>query len=595
MMKQQVLGIIAVVALSSTIASAELVGSLHLATGQATNGFYSLAGLVTRTGDGDVETRGTVQGEFSLLPGSDTNNLPASEIKVWSSTTVILDLDRYQPGPPTGIAVWDFDLTGMSTNAWELKVDATGRRAGDSGVDEWFISINGLGRTLDTTDISTLSRGDGYDLVSDVSKYIKIGDMPVGVAVGTNTWNVTDIIEAAITNGGKVRLVYSCDGFKDDITFNNDSGLIAADSATGISVNNPMYISDDFETGSGEVPMNGWTEGGPEPKEYNNPTNEPGVLNVRDHNADERDDGAVHAGYFDTINYVLEGGVTLAEANDWFRLQMDLGIYQDDSGAELPTGRGLRLSFTDSNAPSNAGFGFLLQTSTNSAWSELHEFDTATAYGPNLDGAFYAHPFDGTLAPLFMKVTKVAGGYDIDAAWGGSAFDIVTVSNSLAETFDTLIITAGGYDFAFKMDNVYLAANVDPTFLTPYEKWYTLYGLEGSNTLYSADPDGDLYDNMYEWGLGGDPTNELDQGIASVYGGEGSIFTYTFPSNSLADDLNYYIETTENLVTGTWTNTGYDVTGTGIHSENASFAAVTNELSTVVKDEQFIKLIIEQK
>ncbi|VGO18145.1 hypothetical protein [Pontiella sulfatireligans] len=58
---KKILAIITTVALSTTLASAELVGSLQLDTNNDTNGVDRLAGFVTRTGNGNTDTRGTVQ------------------------------------------------------------------------------------------------------------------------------------------------------------------------------------------------------------------------------------------------------------------------------------------------------------------------------------------------------------------------------------------------------------------------------------------------------------------------------------------------------------------------------------------------------
>ncbi len=602
-MSKKVLSTLAVLALSATMACAELVGSLHLTDDDANSvtNITSVAGLPTRTSDGMANTRGTVEGSISILASSDpltTGSYDGVDLKGWFTSTALADLNRFGGNESGGILVWDYDLSGIVTNAWDLKIGYTRSRGTDAS--DVYISFNGMGRTLDTTVITNLTPGEAGALVSDPKKYIKIGSLPAATAEGTNVWDVTEIVTNAIANGGIIRLVYQDHTFKETVNFLEDSGLIATNTAAGVPVNDipSFYLLDTFDTDTGLVPLNGWTEGGPEPKEYNDPINGPGILSIRDLNNDERGTtNSQHAGFFDTVTYPLNQGVTLADTNDWLQLLVDLGPFQDTSGAPLPDGRRLRVSLIDSTAANNAGFGFMLQTGTNSNWSQLHQFNGPTGVGENLGGANFAHPLDGTLAPMSLNVTKVAGGYEVSGFWGTGSWAPMVVSDSLAQTFDTLTISCGGYDFAVNIDNVCIVSNVEPPPLTAYQTWAISFGLTDEDALSSADPDLDDENNLYEWATGGDPTNSLVQGIAPAFGiapVEGTnVFTYVFPSNPEADDLVYFIETTEDLVSGNWTNEGYEV-GTGIHPENAAFNAVTNQVSTEGRDHQSVRLVIEQ-
>ncbi|MBT8046306.1 MAG: hypothetical protein KJN67_03975, partial [Pontiella sp.] len=56
--------------------------------------------------------------------------------------------------------------------------------------------------------------------------------------------------------------------------------------------------------------------------------------------------------------------------------------------------------------------------------------------------------------------------------------------------------------------------------------------------------------------------------------------------------LLYYLELSDNLVSNVWTNTGYTVVGSGPFTNGLD--AVTNQISTDSKDQQFIRLKIEQ-
>ena len=133
--------------------------------------------------------------------------------------------------------------------------------------------------------------------------------------------------------------------------------------------------------------------------------------------------------------------------------------------------------------------------------------------------------------------------------------------------------------------------------VTPYEQWALQFSLSGTNALYSANPDGDNLSNLYEWGLGGDPTDALDQGVPLTHTMASDSGTnwlvYVYPRNALATDLVYYLETDTNLIFAPdWTNAHYEVTGTS--PSVGGFNYVTNRVSTEVESAQFIRLVIEE-
>jgi autotransporter-associated beta strand protein len=129
-------------------------------------------------------------------------------------------------------------------------------------------------------------------------------------------------------------------------------------------------------------------------------------------------------------------------------------------------------------------------------------------------------------------------------------------------------------------------------FATPtdqYAVWATLCDLEGGRT---DDDDGDGQLNVYEYGLGGDPTNSASLGIlpvsAVVPGGMQYIHVKLSDANS---GVTYTVKVTDDLVAPAWTTNGVDEVGVGVL--DAKFNIVTNQVSTAVKDAQFIRLIIE--
>jgi len=170
----------------------------------------------------------------------------------------------------------------------------------------------------------------------------------------------------------------------------------------------------------------------------------------------------------------------------------------------------------------------------------------------------------------------------------GSA--ISTYSIELGSTLSALELNSNGALPDLKVDEIRVGttySSVVPTGLSPYGIWATLHDLSEGET---GDDDSDGLQNLAEYGLGGDPTNSLDQGILPVFGNTGSWFNYIHVQRTDDPALVYYLETTTNLVSGTWTNSGYTVAAT--NTTGGTFDYVTNTIP-VVEDETFIRLIIE--
>ncbi|MCF7818551.1 MAG: autotransporter-associated beta strand repeat-containing protein [Kiritimatiellales bacterium] len=126
-----------------------------------------------------------------------------------------------------------------------------------------------------------------------------------------------------------------------------------------------------------------------------------------------------------------------------------------------------------------------------------------------------------------------------------------------------------------------------------YAGWASNWGVALGATTDDYDNDG--LPNVYEYGLGGDPTNPANQGIPPAYGiqnvGGTNYFGYIHPQLSDPDSgIGYYLELNTNLLLGVWTNDGYMVLGTNV--TGGTFNYVTNTTSTV-DGKKFIRLIIE--
>ncbi|MCF7816265.1 MAG: autotransporter-associated beta strand repeat-containing protein [Kiritimatiellales bacterium] len=126
-----------------------------------------------------------------------------------------------------------------------------------------------------------------------------------------------------------------------------------------------------------------------------------------------------------------------------------------------------------------------------------------------------------------------------------------------------------------------------------YDSWANSWGVEIGASTNDYDQDG--LSNIYEYGLGGDPTNSAYQGISPVFGlvdiGGTNWFEYVHPQLHDPDSgVSYYLEIADNLLVPAWTNTGYEVTGTNVTGNSLDF--VTN-VTTTVAGMKFIRLIIE--
>lgn len=146
-----------------------------------------------------------------------------------------------------------------------------------------------------------------------------------------------------------------------------------------------------------------------------------------------------------------------------------------------------------------------------------------------------------------------------------------------------------------EVDYITFSENTAPP-SDPYDDWTSLYGLSGSDTNLTANPDGDALNNLYEYALGGDPTNGSHTGYASSFqtvedGGTNWMeYAYTKRNDAAARGLDYHLELNTTLIGGSWTNDGYTVSGTSIF--DADFDTVTNRIPTAADNNQFIQLKI---
>lgn len=236
------MAVVATVAMLAAGSYAELVGSLLTATGgNIYNDQQSIGPLVTRTSDGNLNTRGVVEGAINLIAGDvlGAGGYVGMDLSSWSGNTQYKNTVRY--GSHNGLTAYDFDFsTYLTTHAagatigdytYSLDLDYYARR-GD-GIDAtYYLSYNkiGGGLTLDATDVKTLVPNGGTAqaaLVADTSKYTSIAILTGGVVSNTVSFDVTSLI--ADSSDGQFRLVLANPEFNGNISYQNSTGISAVE------------------------------------------------------------------------------------------------------------------------------------------------------------------------------------------------------------------------------------------------------------------------------------------------------------------------------------------------------------------------------
>ncbi|MEN1679619.1 MAG: PEP-CTERM sorting domain-containing protein [Planctomycetota bacterium] len=238
--------VLAACLLQATSARAELlVGSFLLELNQ-TLGIdqQSFSDLATRTGNGNVETRGQVEGSVDVMAGQEvgTSSYTGAGIRNFSFVTQYNDLNRFGSEVNGGLVTFDFDFSSflagknigasLGQSAYSIELDYTGRRSSGGSTGQWFISYNGGGLTLDTTDITSHTVGgnasgvENGELVRNTSLYKPVLTLPAAVASGTASVDITSDIATIAAGDGAIRVAYFNGEFRGDTLIQNVSGIV---------------------------------------------------------------------------------------------------------------------------------------------------------------------------------------------------------------------------------------------------------------------------------------------------------------------------------------------------------------------------------
>jgi hypothetical protein len=266
-----------------------------------------------------------------------------------------------------------------------------------------------------------------------------------------------------------------------------------------------------------------------------------------------------------------------------------------------PTNDWIMIGFQEDNLnallDSNRNTGPMMQVNPSSVVLRSGWPQAENSYSPSFTGFFspgdeitlvMTYHVDTQTMDLSANALTVTNGFVVEHQYpSGTNSDPVVYWLNSQIRYQQTAANGGGYIDSWKVEILPEVAGFG------YEGWAADWGVYiGTET---NDYDGDGLNNLSEYGLGGDPTDDTDQGVAPVCGvsnvGGTETFSYVHPQLSASDSgLTYSLELTTDLVSGTWTNAGYSVQGTNVTGGTLDY--VTN-LTDMVDSRKFIRLIIE--
>ena len=195
---------------------------------------------------------------------------------------------------------------------------------------------------------------------------------------------------------------------------------------------------------------------------------------------------------------------------------------------------------------------------------------------------------NGSWETLGLDITGGVAQYDLSGSVSVASLTVLGTSFGIGTyTFADFQAASKEANFVDNGGTITVAA---PS-ATGYELWVENSGLTpGVNDAFTDNPDEDALNNLYEYGLGGDPTNGVDIGFVPTFDNDSGTMLYVHAQRADDSTLVYFLETIDDLVSGSWTNSGYSVTGTNV--PGGLFDEVTNAIPTVA-DQTFVRLIIE--
>jgi hypothetical protein len=193
--------------------------------------------------------------------------------------------------------------------------------------------------------------------------------------------------------------------------------------------------------------------------------------------------------------------------------------------------------------------------------------------------------------------TLWAGSPDANDGWTYQASSFTGTVDLSSVNIDSLKWKIGNAETngTFTLDRMIISRNTLAAPSTPaefYAAWAATFGGGFTETALTDNPDGDVYKNLYEYGVGGNPTDGNINGNLPVASQQGSVIEYVYyrRDDAVSRGLTYEVQLETDLMLESlgWTNAPVTVTGTNVGAV-AGFDAVTNEVSIDV-EAKFIRL-----
>ncbi|MEN8254444.1 MAG: hypothetical protein ABFR33_03135, partial [Verrucomicrobiota bacterium] len=179
-----------------------------------------------------------------------------------------------------------------------------------------------------------------------------------------------------------------------------------------------------------------------------------------------------------------------------------------------------------------------------------------------------------------------------------SGWDLTHGDTRLLGGMTDLSANISGYTLAFGAYNlgavaaqtvVSLDAFTAKVFENTFATWAGTWGVEIGSEL--DDYDGDSIENLGEYGLGGDPTDDADQGLEPTFESDGGgNMVYIHAQRTDDQNLTYWLETTTDMIVVPWVDSGYSTGGTNV--TGGLFDYVTNTVPNTA-DKTFIRLRVQ--
>jgi GH35 family endo-1,4-beta-xylanase len=174
-----------------------------------------------------------------------------------------------------------------------------------------------------------------------------------------------------------------------------------------------------------------------------------------------------------------------------------------------------------------------------------------------------------------VAVRGFKGDYDITVSYNGKDYPVeyTLLSNQ------TVVVMLNDVDMASEL----------------YGEWLADFPELGGETNLLDNTDGDRWENLAEYALGGNPIvpdSASDFQTLKVNGTNYMEFVYSRRSDAFARGLDYQLFHTTNLVDEVWMTNRFESVGTG--AIDTDFESVTNRIPTDVEHQQFIKLQVER-